>query len=894
MSADTASPPRSQQRRALGLSTLAFTLCFAVWTIFSILGVRLKQEFGLSDTQLGLLMATPVLTGSVSRLLLGLWTDRFGGRRVFSLLMLVSAACVYLLTFATSYAMLLLAALGVGLAGGGFIVGVAYTSTWYGAGQQGTALGIFGAGNVGAAITNFAAPFLLLAMGWQGTALVYATVLALAGIAFWVLAKEDPAHAERRAPVPLKVQLAPLSELRVWRFSLYYFFVFGGFVALALWLPHYLMEVYGLGIAAAGMVAALYSLPASLFRILGGVLSDRIGARRVMYWTLGISALCLLVLSYPPSRFMIEGVRGEVSFSLVITLPLFIVLIFVLGFFMSLGKAAVFKHIPVYYPDHVGAVGGVVGMVGGLGGFLLPLTFGMLNDVVGIWQSCFMLLFVVVIAALAWMHYAITRADNQSWGKAPRSTDLPELAAPRSLVLTEWHPEDATFWQTTGARIARRNLWISIPNLLLAFAVWSIWSILVVRLPQLGFGYSPNQLFWLAALPSLSGATLRIFYSFMVPIFGGRRWTAISTASLLLPCLWIGVAVQHPDTPYSVMLILALLCGFGGGNFASSMANISFFYPQAQKGTAMGLNAGLGNLGVSALQLIGPLVIATSVLGPMAGGPLTVTQGVHAGESVWLQNLAFIWVPLIVIAALAAWFGMNDIASAKSSFRDQAVIFKRQHNWLMSWLYLGTFGSFIGFAAGFPLLSGMQFPDVDPTRYAFLGPLVGALARPLGGWLADRLGGARVTLWNFALMVAGVLGVLLFLPGASLSQDPGQSGSFVGFFLMFLILFIATGIGNGSTYRMVPVIFFNQRRQALGDDHLEQVRTEANRESAAVLGFISAMAAYGGFFIPKSYGTAMALSGSVAPALYGFIFFYLSCMALTWWFYARRNAPAPC
>ncbi|GHC22922.1 hypothetical protein GCM10010082_13840 [Kushneria pakistanensis] len=890
MRADTASPPRSQQRRALGLSTLAFTLCFAVWTIFSIIGIHLRHEFGLSDTQLGLLMATPVLTGSISRLFLGIWTDRFGGRRVFSLLMLVSAACVYLLTFATSYAMLLLAALGVGLAGGGFIAGVAYTSAWYSADRQGTALGIFGAGNVGAAITNFAAPFLLLAMGWQGTALVYATVLALAGVAFFVLAKEDPQHAQRRAPVPLKTQLAPLAEMRVWRFSLYYFFVFGGFVALALWLPHYLMEVYGLGIAAAGMVAALYSVPASLFRILGGVMSDRIGARRVMYWTLGISALCLLVLSYPPSRFLVDGVRGEVSFALSTPLSLFIVLIFVLGFFMSLGKAAVFKHIPVYYPHHVGAVGGVVGMVGGLGGFFLPLTFGMLNDVVGIWQSCFMLLFVVVIAALAWMHYAITRADNKSWGRAERSTDLPELAAPSAMTLTEWHPEDETFWQTTGARIARRNLWISIPNLLLAFAVWSIWSILVVRLPQLGFGYSPNQLFWLAALPSLSGATLRIFYSFMVPIFGGRRWTAISTASLLLPCLWIGVAVQHPDTPYSVMLILALLCGFGGGNFASSMANISFFYPQAKKGTAMGLNAGLGNLGVSALQLIGPLVIATSVLGPMAGDPLIAQQGAYTGEPVWLQNIAFIWVPLIAIAAIAAWFGMHDIASAKSSFRDQAVIFKRLHNWLMSWLYLGTFGSFIGFAAGFPLLSGMQFPDVDPTRYAFLGPLVGALARPLGGWLADRLGGARVTLWNFGLMVAGVLGVLFFLPGG----DQGQSGSFVGFFLMFLILFVATGIGNGSTYRMVPVIFFNQRRQALGEGHLERVRTEANRESAAVLGFISAVAAYGGFFIPKAYGTATALSGSVAPALYGFILFYLSCMVLTWWYYARRNAPAPC
>ncbi|YCA16629.1 NarK family nitrate/nitrite MFS transporter [Kushneria sp. AK178] len=659
-------------------------------------------------------------------------------------------------------------------------------------------------------------------------------------------------------------------------------------MALALWLPHYLMEVYGLGIAAAGIVAALYSVPASLFRILGGVMSDRIGARRVMYWTLGISALCLLVLSYPPSRFVVDGVRGEVSFSLGTPLALFIVLIFVLGFFMSLGKAAVFKHIPVYYPDHVGSVGGVVGMVGGLGGFLLPLTFGMLNDVVGIWQSCFMLLFVVVIAALAWMHYAIHRADNKSWGKTPRSTDLPELAASRSLVLTEWHPEDDTFWRQTGARIARRNLWISIPNLLLAFAVWSIWSILVVRLPQLGFGYTPNQLFWLAALPSLSGATLRIFYSFMVPIFGGRRWTAISTASLLLPCLWIGMAVQNPDTPYSVMLILALLCGFGGGNFASSMANISFFYPQAQKGTAMGLNAGLGNLGVSALQLIGPLVIAAGVLGPAAGDPLIAEQGAYAGEPVWLQNIAFIWVPLIAIAAIAAWFGMNDIASAKSSFRDQAVIFKRGHNWLMSWLYLGTFGSFIGFAAGFPLLSNMQFPDVDPTRYAFLGPLVGALARPLGGVLADRLGGARVTLWNFALMAVGVLGVLLFLP------EHGDGGSFAGFFVMFMVLFVATGIGNGSTYRMVPVIFFNQRRRALGEDHLDQARTEANRESAAVLGFISAVAAYGGFFIPKSYGTATAMTGSVAPALYGFIFFYLSCMALTWWFYARRNAPAPC
>jgi len=883
------SPSRRDQRRALGLSTLAFTLCFAVWTIFSIIGLRIKQELGLSDTQLGLLMATPVLTGSISRLFLGIWTDRFGGRWMFGIVMLATAGCVYLLTLATSYPMLLLAALGVGLAGGAFIVGVAYTSAWFEPRHQGTALGLFGAGNVGAAITNFGAPFLLLAMDWRGAALVYATVLAIMGVVFPLLAKDDPLSEQRRRnPVPLKAQLAPLAEIRVWRFSLYYFFVFGGFVALALWLPYYLTQVYDLSIAEAGMVAALYSIPASLFRILGGWLSDRYGARRVMYWTLIASALCTFLLSYPPTEYVVTGVHDEIRFSFSLGLAGFIVLIFMLGFFMSLGKAAVFKHIPVYYPRHVGAVGGVVGMVGGLGGFFLPLTFGMLNDVIDVWQSNFMLLFVVVVAALAWMHYAISRAEREEWQRQQPLTDLPELSTPSSFVLHDWRPEDPQFWETTGKRIARRNLWISIPNLLLAFAVWSIWSILVVKMPQLGFPYSSNQLFWLAALPSLSGATLRIFYSFMVPIFGGRRWTAISTASLLLPCLWLGLALQYVDTPYSVMLILALMCGFGGGNFASSMANISFFFPQAQKGTAMGLNAGLGNLGVSVLQLVGPLVIAGSVLGPVSGEPLTGVSGAVEGQAVWLQNAALIWVPFITVGALAAWFGMNDIASAKASFRDQAVIFKRKHNWLMCWLYLGTFGSFIGFAAGFPLLSGMLFPEVDPTRYAFLGPLVGALARPLGGMLADRLGGARVTLWNFALMAAGVVGVMAFLP------ENGESGNFWGFFAMFLVLFIATGIGNGSTYRMVPVIFFNLRRQALGDTSADQVRTEANRESAAVLGFISAIAAYGGFFIPKAYGTSIGLTGGVSAALIGFIVFYLSCMALTWWYYARRNAPAPC
>jgi NNP family nitrate/nitrite transporter-like MFS transporter len=463
-------------------------------------------------------------------------------------------------------------------------------------------------------------------------------------------------------------------------------------------------------------------------------------------------------------------------------------------------------------------------------------------------------------------------------------------AANKGHLLTHWDPEDPAFWEAQGRRIAKRNLWISIPNLLLAFAVWMVWSVVVVNLPQVGFTYSANELFWLAALPGLSGATLRIFYSFMVPIFGGRRWTAISTASLLLPAVGIGFAVQNPATPYGIMLILALLCGFGGGNFASSMANISFFFPKAQKGTALGLNAGLGNLGVSTVQFVVPLVITAGVFGTLGGDPQAWTKG-EVTKQLWLQNAGFVWVPFIVVAALAAWFGMNDLASAKASFRDQAVIFRRKHNWLMCWLYLGTFGSFIGYAAGFPMLIKTQFPAIDPTRYAFLGPLVGALIRPVGGWLSDKLGGARVTFWNFIAMTAAVFGVLAFLPAS------GSGGNFWGFLAMFMVLFVTTGIGNGSTFRMVPVFFMPERqREAAGKGAAaeEQAIRDANKEAAAVLGFSSAMAAYGGFFIPKSYGTSIAVTGGPEAALYGFVAFYLTCIVMTWWFYSRKNAAMPC
>ncbi len=286
--------PRSS-KRALLLSTVAFTVCFAVWTIFSIIGVQIQKELGLSDTQFGLLVGTPILTGSLIRLALGIWTDQYGGRLLYSALMLSAAVATLLLTLADTYPGYLVAALGVGIAGGSFAVGIAYVSRWFSTARQGTALGIFGAGNVGAAVTKFIAPFILVAYGWHTVAQVWAAAIAVMGIVFWFAAEDDPVLRERRekggAATPFLDQLLPLKNIQVWRFSLYYFFVFGAFVALALWLPRYLIGVYAIDIKTAGMLGAMYSIPGSLFRAYGGHLSDRIGARSVMYWTFGVSAV---------------------------------------------------------------------------------------------------------------------------------------------------------------------------------------------------------------------------------------------------------------------------------------------------------------------------------------------------------------------------------------------------------------------------------------------------------------------------------------------------------------------------------------------------------------------------------------------------------------------------
>ncbi|GHE00819.1 MFS transporter [Defluviimonas sp. 20V17] len=454
----------------------------------------------------------------------------------------------------------------------------------------------------------------------------------------------------------------------------------------------------------------------------------------------------------------------------------------------------------------------------------------------------------------------------------------------RGHLLTDWHPEEQEFWHTRGHAIATRNLWISIPALLLAFCVWMVWSVVVAKMPAIGFDYTVGQRFWLAALPGLSGATLRIFYSFMIPIFGGRLWTTLSTASLLLPAIGIGIAVQNPHTSYTTFLILALLCGFGGGNFASSMANIAFFYPKKTKGNALALNAGLGNLGVSVMQFVVPLVITMGVFGSLGGAP----QALKDGSQLWIQNAGYIWVPFIVVATLAAWFGMNDISDAKASLGDQTIILKRRHNWIMAFLYTGTFGSFIGYSAGFPLLMKTQFPGVDVLAYAFLGPLVGALSRAATGWVSDRFGGGRVTFWTFLGMILAVLGVLYFLPLG------GSAGNFWGFFACFMALFFLTGVGNASTFQMIPTILRQEVPRLMPDLDEAATLKQAERESAAIIAFTSAIAAYGAFFIPKAYGTSIALTGGPAAALWSFAVFYALCAVVTWVFYSRKNAPVPC
>jgi NNP family nitrate/nitrite transporter-like MFS transporter len=872
--------------------------------MFSVIGVKIKAELNLNETEFGLLVATPILTGSLVRLPLGILTDRYGGRVVFFIQMILVAIPTWLLSYATQYWEYLALGLFVGLAGGSFAVGIAYTSAWFSKERQGTAMGIFGAGNAGSSLTKFIAPLLIAASAtgsWRMVPQVYAVALVVMAVLFWFFTHTDPLHqkgAEQKRPqLTLGQQLMPLLDAQVWRFGLAYYFVFGAFVALALWLPKYYVGEYGLPLATAAFLTILFDLPSGAIRALGGWASDRLGGSAVTWWVMWISLACLVILSYPPTTMVIHGIKGDVAVSIGVDVVLFTVLIFIVGVAQGFGKASVYRSLADHYPTSMGVVGGIVGLIGGLGGFTLPIMFGVAADAIGVRSSCFMLMTVVVAVTMIWIWVAEKNEREDILGRHAdaraelASAQLVERVRLRRRLLVDWRPDDAVFWQQVGRRVANRNLWLSMPALLLAFAVWVVWSVIVVELPHIGFQFSTNQLFWLAALPGLSGAFFRLLYSFVVPLFGGRNWTVFSTALLLLPTLWVGVAVQDLNTNYAVFVAIALLCGLGGGNFSSSMANISFFYPQRLQGTALGLNGGVGNLGVGLAQLVAPLAVYGGALLILGGSAQSHTDGGVTTE-IWVQNAGFIWVPFIIAATLAAWFGMDNIATVRAGFAEQVAIIKHKHQWLMSWLYTGTFGSFIGLAAGFPMLVNTEFPAVDAFKFAFIGPLLGALVRPVGGWLADREGGASITFWTFVVMALASLGAILFLPAA----DGG--GSVQGFVLMFLILFIAAGIGNGSTFRMIPIIFRTLRERGVLDRNdqtaLEQARREGSTEGAATLGFSSAVAAFGGFFIPIAYGTSIKLTGSPQGALMFFSAFYLSCVAVTWWWYRRREAEVAC
>lgn len=453
----------------------------------------------------------------------------------------------------------------------------------------------------------------------------------------------------------------------------------------------------------------------------------------------------------------------------------------------------------------------------------------------------------------------------------PSTTDAAAPPVPTgtaSVILTRrpgrwidgWNPEDAVFWAAEGRSIARRNLGWSIFAEFLGFIIWQLWSIVVVMLPAAGFELTSSESFWLISLPSLVGATLRFPYTFMVAIFGGRNWTIVSAGLLLIPAVLLGIVVANPETPFGVLLLIAALGGVGGGNFASSMANITYFFPQKEKGWALGLNAAGGNLGTSVAQFAVPIVVT-----------------IGAASTMNISLAGWMWIPLILAAMWGAWRYMDNLSSAKADFAGSAAALREPHLWLMALLYIGTFGSFIGFASVFPKLIADQFPAFSTIQVgqaavslAFLGALIGSLARPYGGRLADRFGGARVTVGAFTVMALGALGLIWTLP----------LQSFWVFLGCFLVLFAATGMGNGSTYRMIPSIFA-ARALAQGIEPGSADAVKVQRKAAAALGLISAIGAYGGFLIPQVLNASQLATGGYTAAFYGFVAGYVALLVVT-------------
>jgi NNP family nitrate/nitrite transporter-like MFS transporter len=625
-----------------------------------------------------------------------------------------------------------------------------------------------------------------------------------------------------------------------------------------------------------------FTLPAGVIRALGGWFSDKWGGSVVTWSVFWVCIVCLFFLSYPSTTFIVHGITGDATFDIAVSVTLFTVLVFIVGTAQGIGAASVYRSVADYYSGNMGSVGGLVGVIGGLGGFILPIMFGVAADATNVRSSAFMLMYGVLGGVMIWTWLAARGERAAVLEREPAlrdqlvKEDLLFVAAGRRRWLRDWRPDDEAFWQDTGRRVALRNLILSMPPLLLSFAVWMVWSVVVVELPRIGFQFTVGELFWLAAAPGLSGAALRLVYSFVVPVFGGRNWTVFGTASLLIPTLWMALAVQDPGTDYVVFVVIALLCGLGGGNFSASMANISFFFPKRMQGTALGWNAGVGNLGVGIMQAVVPLVIFGGALAIRGGESQTyVDRGVVS--EVWLQNAGFIWVPLILVATQAAAWGQNNI--------------KIKHAWLLGWLYAGTFGTFIGLAASFPILLSALSPGTGLVKWAFVGPLLGAVVRPIGGWLSDRLGGARVTFWSFAVMVVAAIGTYMFLPSGA------GNGEITWFYAAFMLVFVTAGIGNGSVFLLVPTVFLTlHKRWAEGKDKAAQEAafSKGEIEASVALGFTAAFAAVGLFFIPAFNAISIAVTGTVGAALIVFIGFCLTCLWVTWWWYLRKGAEIRC
>lgn len=447
---------------------------------------------------------------------------------------------------------------------------------------------------------------------------------------------------------------------------------------------------------------------------------------------------------------------------------------------------------------------------------------------------------------------------------------IDQTPARRGAWLSRWEPENQQFWDSAGKAIAWRTLIITTANLTMAFVVWFLVSALVVRLPGAGFKLTQSELFWLAAMPGLAGGTLRIIHTFLVPLYGTRNVVAISTLSLLIPAIGWFYAVQDPTTPYWVLMVLAFLAGLGGGNFSSFMPSTSLFFPKRMQGTALAIQAGIGNFGVSIVQFVTPWIIGLALFGSLAGEPLDFTRaGVQS--QIWLQNAALVYVPLIALFGILAWFMLRSVP-VRANFRDQLDIFKLKHGFFMTTLYVMTFGSFSGFSATFPLLIRQTyggFPNApDPLAYAFLGPLIGSVMRVIAGPLSDRFGGAIVTQWSGIGLIACAIGVSFYTSPTSLAEFP--------YFLAFMLgLFFFSGIGNASTFKQMPMLF-------------------EPRQAAGVIGWTSAIAAYGPFAAGIMLGYSMTLFATPNAFFYWAAFYYAVNVGINWWYYARKGAPNPC